>query len=76
MIQHLRVADNHHIAFPGKSNGRLNLNNYSNFSKIVIKGIYNLRKSTDCNNIIFDSSRNSIDRVLKDIIFLFLSKYF
>ena len=54
MILYLRAGDNQNI-FVGKSDEGLNI--YTNFSKIVIEGIGNVRWISDCFIVNFDSSR-------------------
>ena len=53
MILYLRAGDNQNI-FVGKSDEGLNI--YTNFSKIVIEGIGNVRWISDCFIVNFDSS--------------------
>ena len=59
MIKYLREGGNQNIFSWKKSDGGLNI--YSKFIKIVLKGIWNFRKISDCNTSICDSNGNSMD---------------
>ena len=61
MILYLGVGGNHNI-FLGKSDGGLDIN--SNFSKIVIEGISNVRWVSDCFLIKWDSNRKNMVRII------------
>ena len=61
MILYLGAGGNHNI-FHGNSDGGLNI--YSNFSKIVIEGISNVRWVSDCFIINCGSNRKNMIRII------------
>ena len=62
-----------HSTFVGKSDGGLDI--YSNFSKVVIEGITNVRWLSDCFLINCDSSRKNMVRIISRYYFLYSSPH-